>query len=326
MFARVGRPHPNRHTRMNGSPQRRGVLEGHPLRALLSWPIRAQSFVSLAGGSIVGFALLAVLLTCTGSHAAQSLSESNAVSPKIGIVYMHGTGSSPEMQHEKAFYGALREAGYLVETPEMCWSARRMYDRPFSDCMKAVPLAIAKLKNAGAMAIVVAGHSFGGNAAIQYGATHTNLLGVLVLSAAFDPRILARDWEVRASIAKAQGLIDKGRGDAVDSFLFTTAKVQLRTKATVYLSFNGPRSLDYMPANTPKLTAPLLWIAGDRDFGQPGPGYAFDKAPATPLNRYVAVSGNHVTVLSSGVEPALAWLDELRRFVYAANEGKGMLH
>lgn len=265
-------------------------------------------------------------LTSTDGRAAQSLSESNVVTSNIGIVYMHGTGSSPEMQHEKTFYGALQKAGYLVETPEMCWSARRMYDRPYSDCLKAVLPAIARLKKSGAMAIVVAGHSFGGNAAIQYGATHTDLLGVLVLSAAFDPRVLARDWEVRASIAKAQGLIDKGRGDAVDSFLFTTAKAQLRAKATVYLSFNGPSSLAYMPANTPKLTAPLLWIAGDRDFGQPGPGYAFDKAPANPLNRYVVVSGDHVTVLSTGVVSALAWLDELGRSSHAGAKGSELSH
>src|SRR5262249_11001176 len=161
-----------------------------------------------------------------------------------------------------------------------------------------------KLRNSGASAIVVAGHSFGGNAAIQYGATHTDLLGILVLAAAFDPRALARDWEVRASITKAQGLTDKGRGDAVDTLWFTTAKTQLRTKAKVYLSFNGPNSVAYMPANTPKLTAPLLWIAGDRDFGQEGPGYAFDRAPANPLNRYVMVSGDHVTVLAGGIAPA----------------------
>jgi pimeloyl-ACP methyl ester carboxylesterase len=267
-----------------------------------------------------------VLLTSIDGHAAQSLLEQNVVTSKIGIVYMHGTGSSPEMQHDKTFYGALQKAGYLVEAPEMCWSARRQYDRPYSDCLKAVLPAIAKLKNSGAMAIVIAGHSFGGNVAIQYGATHTDLLGILVLSAAFDPRVLARDWEVRESIDKAQGLIDKGRGDAVDSFLFTTAKVQLRTKATVYLSFNGPNSLAYMPANTPKLTAPLLWIAGDRDFGQAGPGYAFDRAPANPLNRYVMVSGDHVTVLSSGVAPALAWLDELSRSSHAGAKAGEMSH
>lgn len=284
--------------------------------------MRGQSLVNLAGDLIVGLALLAMALMSSNAHAAQSPSEPNVVSSKIGIVYMHGTGSSPEIQHEKTFYGALREAGYLVETPEMCWSARRMYDRPYSDCLKAILPAITRLKNSGAMAIVMAGHSFGGNVAIQYGATHTGLLGILVLSAAFDPRILARDWEVRASIAKAQGLIDKGRGDAIDSFLFTTAKVQLRTKATVYLSFNGPNSPSYMPANTPKLTAPLLWIAGDRDFGQPGPGYAFDRAPANPLNRYIMVSGDHVTALRSGIAPALAWLDELGRLVRSAGEGE----
>jgi pimeloyl-ACP methyl ester carboxylesterase len=279
--------------------------------------------VSLTGALFVGFVLL--MMTASG-NTEEPLSGPNINSQKIGIVYMHGTGSSPEMQHDKGFYSSLRDAGYLVEAPEMCWSARRMYDQPYSVCLRTLIPTIAKLKSSGATAIVMAGHSFGGNVAIQYGATHTDLLGVLVLAAAFDPRALARDWEVRENIVKAQELIAKGRGDAVDSFPFTTAKVQLRAKATVYLSFNGPNSASYMPANTPKLTAPLLWIAGDRDFGQPGPGYAFNRAPANPLNRYVMVSGDHVTVLRNGVAPALAWLDDVSRGIRSSGKGTELTH
>src|ERR1700759_4312827 len=120
---------------MNGSPRRYDALAGRLLRALLSWPIRCQSRGNLARGSIVGLVLLVMLLTSATGNTAQSSSEPNVVTSKIGIVYMHGTGSSPEMQHEKSFYGALQKAGYLVEAPEMCWSARRMYDRPYPDCL-----------------------------------------------------------------------------------------------------------------------------------------------------------------------------------------------
>jgi pimeloyl-ACP methyl ester carboxylesterase len=296
--------------------QRRGGQKSH-LRLPIFRRKNAQSRLGFAA-VFVGFVVL--IMTADG-HTEETLAGRNIGSAKIGIVYIHGTGSSPEMQHDKEFYSSLREAGYLVEAPEMCWSARRMYDQPYSVCVKVLLPAIAKLKNSGAEAIVMAGHSFGGNVAIQYGATHTGLLGVMVVSAAFDPRDIARDWEVRADIVKAQELIAKGSGDTVDSFPFTSAKVQLRRKATVYLSFCGPNSVTYMPANTPKLTAPLLWISGDRDFGQAGPGYAFNKAPANPLNRYVMVSGNHVTALHSGVAPALAWLDEIGRVFRSRGKG-----
>jgi len=307
---------------MIGRPRQRRIVKRQPVR-VLPFPPSGRSLASITGALFVGLALL--LMTASG-NTGEPLSGSTSGTPKIGIVYMHGTGSSPEMQHDKEFYSSLREAGYLVEAPEMCWSARRMYDQPYSVCLKRLLPAIAKLKSSGATAIVVAGHSFGGNAAIQFGATHTGLLGIMVLAAAFDPRALARDWEVRASIVKARKLIDRGRGDAVDSFPFTTAKVQLRTKATVYLSFNGPNSVAYMPANTPRLTAPLLWIAGDRDFGQTGPGYAFNRAPANPLNRYVMVSGDHVTVLRSGVTPALAWLDEISGSSRSSSKGEASAH
>lgn len=60
----------------------------------------------------------------------------------------------------------LKGAGYLVATPEMCWSARRGFDKTYPECLKEIDGAIAELKAHGASRFVVGGLSLGGNAAI----------------------------------------------------------------------------------------------------------------------------------------------------------------
>src|SRR5262245_51241910 len=66
----------------------------------------------------------------------------------IGIVLMHGKTGSPNTVIDR-LATTLQGAGYLVETPEMCWSVRRIYDRPFLDCLTEIDSAVARLKGRG---------------------------------------------------------------------------------------------------------------------------------------------------------------------------------
>ena len=95
---------------------------------------------------------------------------------------MHGKQSTPERMQKLA--DALSGAGYLVERPEMCWSERRIYDRPYLDCLADADAAVARLRSGGVSAVVVAGQSLGGNAALAYGARRDGLLGVITPAAA----------------------------------------------------------------------------------------------------------------------------------------------
>ena len=88
-----------------------------------------------------------------------------ACAQTIGIVLMHGKTGSPNTVIDQ-LATALQSAGYLVDTPEMCWSRRRIYDRPFLDCLTEIDSAIGRLKGRGAGRIVVAGMSQGGDAAL----------------------------------------------------------------------------------------------------------------------------------------------------------------
>ena len=96
---------------------------------------------------------------------------------QIGIVLLHGkTGMPGAMSNLDT---ALTAAGYAVDTPEMCWSKKRIFDKSFSDCLLEVDAAVARLKSKSASRIVVAGTSQGAVAAFAYGASRDGLAGII---------------------------------------------------------------------------------------------------------------------------------------------------
>lgn len=265
--------------------------------------------------------LLFLLLACAGL-ATPAAAEAPR---KIGLVLLHGKlgpalgtsrGRGPAIGGR--LIAALRDAGYLVAAPEMCWSYRRAFDRPYPDCLAEIDAAIADLKAHGATAIVVGGLSLGGNAAIAYGASHTGLLGIVGLSPADDPTLKARNPKVGEALAQARRLVAEGKGDEKTSFDDVNTgpgggySMVLYTTPRIYLSFYDAGSPANLPASAARLTAPLLWVAGDRDPSQrSGRAYAFDKAPPNPLNRYVTVPATHLEVPDAGTDAVLAWLAQL---------------
>ena len=58
--------------------------------------------------------------------------------------------------------GVFEEAGFGLQTPDMCWSDRRQYDKPPLECMADVDRAVGRLEADGYDQIVIAGHSMGG--------------------------------------------------------------------------------------------------------------------------------------------------------------------
>ena len=248
---------------------------------------------------------------------------------KVGLVLMHGKLGSPlgttGLTSKATPIGGrlvadLKSAGYLVAAPEMCWSGRRGFDKPYEDCLTEIDAAIADLKARGASAIVVAGLSLGGNAALAYGATHAGLMGVIAYGPADDPKSKASRPEIAAVVAQAERLVADGKGDERTQFDDVNAgphgiyTMELRTTARIYLSFYGPKATGDIPANAAKLTAPLLWIAGDSDPTQRrGSAFAFNDASANPMNRYVTVRASHLETPDAGRQATLVWLSDLAK-------------
>ena len=161
-----------------------------------------------------------------------------ACAQTIGIVLMHGKTGSPNTVIDQ-LATALQSAGYLVDTPEMCWSRRRIYDRPFLDCLTEIDSAIGRLKGRGAGTIVVAGMSQGGDAALAYGARQANLAGIIALAPAAAPERQVGLPDIAQSVAQARALVAGGRGNETASFVDRNADgaFSVSTTATIYLSY-----------------------------------------------------------------------------------------
>lgn len=256
--------------------------------------------------------LLAGALSVGARSATSASSAPGATAaPPLGIVLLHGKKGSPVyLGQTKA---ALRDRGYLVTTPEMCWSERRAYDRDRADCLGEIDAAVAELRQQGAARIVIAGHSLGGAAAIAYGASHDGLAGVIGFAAGdafWGPPAMLPD------IARAQRLVADGKGDAVDEFadIRIVGNAGMRTTAAHFLSFVALPATDLMPANAARLRVPLLLVAGTGDrVTLQYDTRTYDAVAPHPLNRFVSVDADHNGVLYAGKTAVLDWLAGLPR-------------
>jgi esterase/lipase len=230
---------------------------------------------------------------------------------KIGVVLLHGTLATPNDLDDVAKY--LTDAGYAVDVPEMCWSKDRHYDKPYLACLSEIDPAVGRLKAKGATAIVIGGFSIAGSAAIAYGARHDGLAGIIGLAPAHEPERLAKEPHIAKSLALATRLNAAGKGNQEIDFANYALGKAFTTPMTarVYPTFFAASSPGYMPANMPKLKAPILWVAGTSDRTQLGPAYAFNKAPKNALNRYVKVSSDHLGTPVAAKDAVLAWLKDL---------------
>ncbi len=242
---------------------------------------------------------------------------SQAEGGKIGVVLLHGKYGAPD-RNVGGLASTLRDAGYLVSTPEMPWSKRRAYNASFLAGLAEVDRAVQELRAKGATAVVVGGHSLGGNAALAYAARYPGAAGVLCLAAAHTPDI-GRQLEVSAaSVVKARELVAAGKGDARANFtdLNMGKTYEMVISAADYLSYYDPEGPAVMPRSAAMLKppVPILWVAGARDpLSRPGPGYAFERAPAHPLSRYVVVDADHLDTPEAAKALVLDWLKELAR-------------
>ena len=231
----------------------------------------------------------------------------------IGIVLMHGKTGSPNAIIT-GLASALQAAGYLVDTPEMCWSQRRIYDRSFTDCLTEIDAAAGRLKGRGAGRIVVAGMSQGGDAALVYGAQRSGLAGIVALAPAAAPEHQAQLPDIAKSIAEAKAMVVAGRGNEPSSFTDRNSATALsvRTTAVIYLSYLDPQGPANMLNAVRSLHAPLLWVAGTADPSQTRAQAEFAQVPANPLNRFVMVSSAHLGTPDAARDAVLGWLPTLR--------------
>jgi pimeloyl-ACP methyl ester carboxylesterase len=266
----------------------------------------------------IAVAAALVLMLVLGASAARA-------DTKIGVVLLHGKLGMPlgvgnggrGAASGARLVAALKGAGYLVATPELCWSRRRGFDKPRAECLAEVDQAIAGLKSDGATAIVVGGLSLGGNEAIVYGTAHPELLGVIAMAPADDARVKSGRPAIAAALAQARALAASGRGDQRAEFADVNTGAQgsypmaLDTTAHIYLSFFDPATVGGIPDNLAKLKVPLLYVAGDADPTQRKADANFAAAPKNATNRFVRVAANHLATPDAATDAVLQWLGQL---------------
>ena len=230
---------------------------------------------------------------------------------RVGLVLLHGKTGSPAQFAGMA--NMLDETGYGVETPEMCWSARRIYDKPLQGCFADIDAAVKRLRADGFTAIVVGGHSLGGLVALAYGATHDGLAGIVALAPDGEPGDFNGYPKVKASVYDAVKRIQSGKGDDTTEFTDRVLGRYFKVEATprAFLSFLGPGSTLRPTHLLPRLQVPLFWAAGTRDSSQRDARALFAKAPENGLSRFVPVKANHMGTPGAALVPMLDWLDRL---------------
>jgi esterase/lipase len=228
----------------------------------------------------------------------------------VGIVLMHGKNARPKSL--QTLVDALAASGYQVDVPEMCWSRQRIYDLSYLECLRDVDTAVVRLQSRGATAIFVGGQSLGANAALAFAATREGVTGVIAMAPSHDPARMSRRAAIAGSLTTAHGLVATGKGDEPASFndINGGREFLVRTTASIYLSFFAPDGPAVIRANAARVQVPLLWIAGDSDPTQLGPGYAFASA-RNPKNRYVTVSADHLGTPAASSSAILEWLMQL---------------
>jgi pimeloyl-ACP methyl ester carboxylesterase len=225
---------------------------------------------------------------------------------RIGIVMLHGGGSSGSQFDDVR--PVVEKAGYRIVTPDMCWAQSRQYDKSAEGCLADVDRSVSRLKEEGYDRIVIAGHSRGGIYAIYYAANREGLAGVIAMAPSGPPTGMDSN---NLSVATAHRLIREGRGDL--SVQWGSGINEVWATPNAYLSWTGMESPLYDKELLPRLTAPILWVAGTRDGGQRFAGERFGFAPAHPLNALVTVDADHFGTPDVAVHELVKWLDGLSR-------------
>jgi pimeloyl-ACP methyl ester carboxylesterase len=268
--------------------------------------MRRTKLVRTCGGLVASVLLLA------GCAPARI----QAAGPGVGIVLMHGKWSRPPTPVVQ-LARLLGADGYTVVTPEMPWSERRLYDVDYPGALAEIEAAVRSLRAGGVARVIVAGHSFGANAAIAYAGSGREVDGLIALAPGHVPDLAGFRTTVGASVERARAMIADGK--AADRAEFTDLNQgrtrTIRTTAKIYHSYFDPEGMAAMPKSAAMIPRPIpfLWVVGTRDsMLRAGEAYAFNRAPPHPKSKYLVVESDHGNTPNDARDDIVRWLASLR--------------
>lgn len=254
--------------------------------------------------------LVVAFLLCLHSFLAW------AADGRTGVVLLHGKWGTPA-RYLDGFAGALGAKGFLVATPLMPWGRGRDYDADYSEALEQIAAEAQSLRQQGAATIVVAGHSFGANAALAYAAGGAEIAGIVMLAPGHTPERKAFRERLAGSVDKARAMLASGKADEKVAFddLNQGRVAPIWTTPKIYLSYFDPEGIGAMPKSAAAIKRPLaiLWVVGTRDplYGA-GEAYAYDKAPAHPKSKFLIVESDHFNTPRDATAAVVSWIESLK--------------
>lgn len=250
---------------------------------------------------------LVLCLQCCLAHPAEG---------GTGVVLLHGKWGTPA-RYVDGLAGALRNKGFLVATPLMPWGRGRDYDADYPKALEQIAAEAQSLRLQGATTIVVAGHSFGANAALAYAAGGADIAGIVMLAPSHTPERKPFRERLAGSVDKARAMFASGTADEKTAFddLNQGRMASIWTSPRIYLSYFDPEGIGAMPKSAAAIKRPLaiLWVVGTRDplYGA-GETYAYDKAPAHPKSKFLTVESDHFNTPRDATAAVVSWIESLK--------------
>lgn len=255
--------------------------------------------------TVAALLLGAMLLTAPIAHAAEKV---------CAVVALHGKWSNPR---DIALFADRLAPLCDYKSLEMPWSKRRDYDAPYPAALQDIQQQVAAFRAQGYRRVVLAGHSFGANAALAYMAEIGDADAIVPLAPGHSPRSMYERGASREAVDQARELVAAGKGSESLSVLDLNSgdrKRSIRMRTDVLLSYFDPQGLGNMQVTAPRIRkpVPILWVVGDMDpLSRLGPQYAFQRAPAHPASKYVSVSADHINTPEASVAEVIAWIEAL---------------
>lgn len=241
-----------------------------------------------------------------------------AAQSEIGVVVLHGKWGNPNGS-VASFASAMERAGFLVVSPEMPWSGRRLYDAGMDGLVAEIGTAVTALRDKGATKICLAGHSMGAAGAVYY-ASRTKVDCIIALAPGHNPESKYMRAQTEQDIATAKAMAARGEGN--DKATFEDYNSGNRTKkismpAKVFLEYfdgDGPMN---MVNNASKILpgTHVLWVVGkdESEGAKRNGGAAYQAIPAGIHKQFAEVPGGHLATPDNAIDLAPAWIHDHKK-------------
>lgn len=232
---------------------------------------------------------------------------------ECAIVLMHGKWGNTQYI---SFFGNRLKPTCDYKSIDMPWSSRRNYDEPYSTAIAEIKRQVEKFRKDGYKRVVLAGHSFGANAALAYMKSEGNVDGIVLLAPGHTPSFMYQRGIGKDAVDKARELVSAGRSNEsliMDDFNQGNRQ-SIRMKAGVLLSYFDPNGLGNMGLSSAefKKSVPVLWVVGTRDpLFSLGTSYGYDKTPHHEASKYLVVDADHANTPEASVGQVVEWLRAL---------------